>query len=267
MMKIRKRNVFRLIWFSLVTVFFIWQWSTYQSRDLPEDLLKDNDQVQVREDQDKITFRSKHSSGQNQIIFFQGGLTDPLAYAPLCRQISENGYTCHLIKMNWRMPQWDYLKITNIFDLENGNYVLGGHSQGAKMASQFVYENPDLLKGLFLIGTSHPRDFDLSHLTIPTIKLFAELDGLASVEEVMENRAKLPKNTLLKEVKGGNHSQFGYLGTLLTDESPKISLEDQQEMTFRYLLEFFNSLSVPVSLNSELFQMEEIKESTKKVTP
>ena len=42
------------------------------------------------------------------------------------------------------------------------------------------------------MGTSHPRDIDLSLQNIPTIKLYAEHDGLASVEEVMENKNKLP---------------------------------------------------------------------------
>ncbi len=137
------------------------------------------------------------------------------------------------------MPQWDYKKITKLFDLKNGDYILGGHSQGAKMASQFVYENPNLIKGLFLLGTSHPRDFDLSKRTIPIIKLYAEFDGLASVQEVMENKSKLPKSAILKEIKGGNHSQFGYLGKLLTDDSPKINLKKQQAITLDYLIEFF----------------------------
>ncbi len=140
------------------------------------------------------------------------------------------------------MPQWDYLKINKMFDLKNGNYIIGGHSQGAKIASQFVYENPNLMNGLFLLGTSHPRDFDLSNRTLPTIKLYAEFDGLASIPEVMENKAKLPKNTDLIEVVGGNHSQFGYLGKLLTDENPEISLAEQQGFTLKSLTDFFKNI-------------------------
>ncbi len=238
-MKIKKRNIFRLIWFSLVVIFFIWQWTTYQSRNLPENTFENDSKVTIEISNDKISFISNSSSYKNQIIFFQGGLTDPNAYAPLCRKIAENGFTCHLIQMDWRMPQWDYKKITKLFDLKNGDYILGGHSQGAKMASQFVYENPNLIKGLFLLGTSHPRDFDLSKRTIPIIKLYAEFDGLASVQEVMENKSKLPKSAILKEIKGGNHSQFGYLGKLLTDDSPKINLKKQQAITLDYLIEFF----------------------------
>ena len=241
-MKITKRNIFRLIWFSLVAIFFIWQWTTYQSRNLPEDTFKNDNKVSVEKSSDEITFLATNSKNQNEIIFFQGGLTDPKAYAPLCREIAKNGFTCHLIKMDWRMPQWDYEKIETMFDLKNGKYIIGGHSQGAKMASQFVYENPDLLKGLFLLGTSHPRDFDLSNRILPTIKLYGELDGLASVSEVMENKNKLPKNTDLIEIKGGNHSQFGYLGKLLTDETAEIDLTEQQRLTAEKLIEFFNKI-------------------------
>ncbi|WP_435623586.1 alpha/beta family hydrolase [Flagellimonas sp.] len=243
-MKISKRNVFRLCWFSLITVFFIWQWMAYQSRDLPEDTFKNDTRVSIEKSSDKITFIANSPKSKNEILFFQGGMTDPKAYAPLCRQIANNGYTCHLIKMNWRMPQWNYKKIAAIFELENGNYIIGGHSQGAKMASQFVYENPDLMKGLFLIGTSHPRDFDLSKRTIPTLKIYGELDGLASVSEVLENKDKLPKNSSLTVIKGGNHSQFGYLGKLLTDENAKIDLAEQQERTLKELIRFFNKIGI-----------------------
>ncbi len=145
----KTRNIFRLIWFSLVTIFFIWQWTTFQSRNLPADTFKNNQEISVEKSSDKITFLSKHSKNKNEIIFFQGGLTDPKAYAPLCRKIAKNGFTCHLIKMNWRMPIWDYKKIETMFDLKTGKYIISGHSQGAKMAAQFVYENPDLMKGLF----------------------------------------------------------------------------------------------------------------------
>jgi len=241
-MKIKKRNIFRLIWFSLVTMFFIWQWTTYQSRNLPENTFKNDNEITIIELKDEITFLANNSKNKNEIIFFQGGMTDPKAYAPLCRKIAKKGFTCHLIKMDWRMPKWDYQKIGKLFDLKKGTYIIGGHSQGAKMASQFVYENPGLMKGLFLLGTSHPRDFDLAQRILPTIKIYGELDGLASVSEVMENKNKLPKNTTFVEIKGGNHSQFGYLGNLLTDETAEIDLSEQQRLTEEALIEFFNKI-------------------------
>ena len=238
-----KRKIFRTIWFSLVILFFIWNWSTFQSHNLPENTFLNSELVSVIETEDQISFKSNTTDSQLEVIFFQGGLTDPKAYAPLCRKIAENGYTCHLIKMDWRLPQYNYQKISSLFNLNEGNFVIGGHSQGGKMAAQFVYENPKIFKGLFLMGTSHPRDINLSAQNIPCIKLYAENDGLASVEEVMENKNKLPKDTKLILIKGGNHSQFGYLGKLLMDSSSDISLEEQQNQTYNNLIAFIDSIN------------------------
>lgn len=238
-----KRKIFRTVWFSLVSMFFIWNWNTFQSHNLPQKTFSDTENVSITETDDYITFKSKSANSKFEVIFLQGGLTDPKAYAPFCKRLAETGFTCHLIKMDWRLPQYDYQKVYELFDLNRGNFVIGGHSQGGKIAAQFVYENPKVLEGLFLMGTSHPRDIDLSNLTIPCIKLYAENDGLASVREVMENKMKLPKNTELVLIKGGNHSQFGYLGQLLMDSSPIISLDEQQNLSFEYLLKFMTEIN------------------------
>ncbi|HMQ07345.1 MAG TPA: alpha/beta hydrolase [Saprospiraceae bacterium] len=238
-----KRNIFRIAWFSLVGILFIWNWWTFQSRNLPKDTFDSNSKITVSQDEDKITFSPVNSDKKFEVIFFQGGMTDPKAYAPLCRRIAENGYSCHLIKMDWRLPQFDYQKISKLFDINSGQYIIGGHSQGGKMAAQFVYENQNPMKGLFLLGTSHPRDIDLSNLTIPTIKLYAENDGLASIGEIMENQNRLPKDSKLMIIKGGNHSQFGYLGQLFLDNKAQISLEEQQQMTLEHLTSFLNEIN------------------------
>jgi hypothetical protein len=46
----------------------------------------------------------------------------------------------------------------------------------------------------------------------------------------------------LTEIKGGNHSQFGYLGKLLTDENAEIDLAEQQRLTVGKLSAFFISI-------------------------
>jgi hypothetical protein len=236
------KKIFRTVWFSLVLFFFIWNWTTFQSRNIPENTFSDSDIVSVIETDDQITFKSDTTKHNIEIIFFQGGLADPKAYAPLCRKFAESGFTCHLIKMDWRLPQYDYEKISDLFDLQRGDYLIGGHSQGAKMAAQFVFEYPGLMKGLFLIGTSHPRDINLSGDSIPCVKLYAENDGLASVDEVMANESRLPAGAELFLIKGGNHSQFGYLGKLLMDNAAGISLEEQQQQTFDVVIDFMNSI-------------------------
>jgi Alpha/beta hydrolase family len=233
-----KRKIFRIVWFGAAFIFVAWNAYTLQSRGLPSDTFLSDDRVEVLQTDNEFLFRSKTPKSSLEIIFFQGGLADPKAYAPLCRRLAQGGYTCHLIRMDYRLPVKNYHKISALFDLKSGQYVIGGHSQGAKMAAQFVYENPGLMKGLFLMGTSHPRDMDLSSQSIPTIKFYAENDGLASADEVMQNKGKLPQGTELIFIRGGNHSQFGYLGGLLTDGAATISLTEQQDLVFNDLLRF-----------------------------
>lgn len=239
----KKHKTFRVIWLTFVFVFVVWQAYSYQARGLPKHVFTRSERIEVQEDIEKISFISAIDSIETEVIFFQGGLVDPEAYAPLCRGIAEAGFSCHIVKMDWRMPAWGYEQIKNIFDLDAGNFVLAGHSQGGKVAAQFVYENTGLMKGLILLGTSHPRDVNLSKATIPTLKLYAEHDGLASVSEVLENQPLLPHNTSLVMIEGGNHSQFGYMGHLLLDSSAEISVEAQHKQILQNIILFLNSLS------------------------
>ena len=236
------RKIIKTVWFSAGLLFIFWNWGTFQSRDLPEGTFSNSADIAVTETSDQIIFQSLTEQSDLQIIFLQGGLTDPKAYGPLCRRLAEKGYTCHLFKMNWRFPEYDYQKVNELLDLPTGNFVIGGHSQGGKMAAQLVYERRGVFKGLFLLGTSHPRDIDLSDDSIPCIKLYAENDGLASVEEVLENRSKLPKGTDLVLIEGGNHSQFGYLGKLFMDGTASISTAEQQRETTDQLLIFLDQI-------------------------
>lgn len=247
MRKWSKRKIFKTIWFSLAIAFVVWNWTTFQSRGLPESTFEESDLVLVSETSDEIIFHSKNPAGVIEIIFFQGGLVDPKAYAPMFRSLAESGYTCHIIKMSWRLPVNDYQKVVDMFNLSEKNFVIGGHSQGAKMAAQLVFEKPDVFKGLFLMGTSHPRDIDLSNSKILCLKLYAENDGLASVEEVLENKRHLPKKTDLIMIEGGNHSQFGYIGKLFMDSTADISLETQQNESIRHIQYFLGKVNKGMS--------------------
>lgn len=243
MKRLSLRNWIRVIWFSLVTIFMIWEWQSYQAKDVTSDLKQAKASVVVQLEEAKISFFNSQDKSI-EVLFFPGGLVDPEAYIPLARILAENGYNTHIIKMPWRMSTKGYNQIKHLFDLNNKDktYILGGHSQGAKMAAQFVFENENQIDALFLLGTSHPRDIDLSDLDIPCLKLYAEYDGLASVEEVLANKNKLPSGSQLIEVEGGNHAQFAYMGHLLLDGKATISKERQLKLTSEYLLDFFKDL-------------------------
>jgi hypothetical protein len=235
------RKILRTAWITFGVGFLLWNTLTFQSWNLPDDTFVNADGVTVEQSSDKISFWAPEGTGRPEIIFLQGGMTDPKAYAPLCRELAKAGFTSHVVKSNWRVPRWDKDKAMKLFDVKNGNYIIAGHSQGATIAAQLVYENPGMFKGLMLMGTSHPRDIDLSQQNIPCIKLYAQHDGLASVGEVMQNKDKLPAGCSMVMIEGGNHSQFGYLGRLLMDDDATISREDQQRETVGYLVAFLKN--------------------------
>ena len=92
------------------------------------------------------------------LIFYPGGKVQETAYLPLLEQLRQNGLTCVLVRMPFR------LAVFNI-DAANGVYAqfpaisrwyLAGHSLGGAMASSYVEKNSDRLAGLILLG-AYPR--------------------------------------------------------------------------------------------------------------
>ena len=95
------------------------------------------------------------------------------------------------------------------------------------LAQVAALEDPWPAAGAVLLGTSHPRDVDLSRYKHPVTKIFATRDGLASVDKVEANRHLLPPSTRWVKIEGGNHSQFGWYGFQPGDRFATISRDAQ----------------------------------------
>ena len=144
--------------------------------------------------------------------------------------------------MPWRLAKNGYKKPIDLKLLEDTTkqYILAGHSQGAKMAAQFVYENPTLINKLILIATTHPRDIDLANLNIPIMKIYGSKDGVADIHDIDKNKTKLPSTTKYVLIEGANHAQFGYYGFQLGDNKADITREKQLQTTLENILFFIN---------------------------
>jgi pimeloyl-ACP methyl ester carboxylesterase len=110
-------------------------------------------------------------------------------------------------------------------------WAVGGHSHGGVIASRFAAEYPRELQSLILIGTSHPRDTDLSSLDRPVTKIFGTRDGVASESKIRANAHLLPASTSWVRIEGGNHSQFGWYWFQLGDHAATITRAAQQAAT------------------------------------
>ena len=238
----QKIKIFGLIWMIVGLCVLIWIGNSFQSKGLDNTILQNNSSVLVENTDDFISFTPKKSY-QKVFIFYPGALVAPEAYAPLCKKIADNGYKSIIIKMPWRLPSYGYKKPKEMgfFKDTTKQYILAGHSKGGMMAARFVYENPTLIDKLILLGTTQPRDFDLSKSSIPIMKIYGSNDGVADTTSINLNKPKLPATTKYILLEGANHSQFGCYGSQLGDNKATISREQQQQIILNTILSFIKS--------------------------
>jgi triacylglycerol esterase/lipase EstA (alpha/beta hydrolase family) len=235
------RKVFRLTWAILGLLFVSWLVYSYQAHGVSDDLLKSGKTVAVDDSTHYYRFTPAQPFKQ-VLIFYPGAMVDAKAYVPLCRQLAQHNVMVYLIKMPWRLASKGYRKPIELRLLADKahEYILVGHSQGAKMAAQFVYENPGTINKLVLIGSTHPRDISLADAAIPVLKIYGSKDGVADPQAVLQNRGKLPKTSRFVKIEGANHSQFGYYGFQFGDQSATITREQQQAATLKSILSFID---------------------------
>ncbi len=241
----RYRKLFFRLWLVLAAGFVLYLYLCYRASGFDSAVLRSDARVFVTHGDDVITFAPAHDAKRASLIFIPGAMVETTAYAPLARAVAEHGYTVILLKLPLRMASTESQqqavasRITAIIASGNSSmrWVVSGHSAGGVVACRVARDHHDLLAGLVLIGTSHPRDFDLSGLTIDVTKVSATNDGLASPVQVQANAAKLPIRTRWVTIDGGNHSQFGYYGFQLGDHRATISRSAQQAATTEAILD------------------------------
>ena len=229
----------KTIWVSAGVLFTLWLLYSMQAHNVDESLLRSDDQVSYENKEDYYSYTPTVNYNE-VLVFYPGALVQTKAYLPLCREIAKNNIKVFLIKMPWRQATIGYNKPKdlNILNDTSKTYILAGHSQGGKMAAQFVYENPSLMDKLILIGTTHPRDISLADNKIPILKIYGSKDGIADEESIIENKSKLPEHSKFVRIDGGNHSQFGYYGFQLGDNGADIGRKQQHSETLKSIIEF-----------------------------
>lgn len=221
----------------------LWLLNSYRTQGVPRALLVSDAKVTVESSREALGFlpRSAVSSG---LLFIVGAGVAAEAYAPLLRPIAEQGHPVFIVRLPYSIAPLERHKRTS---MERGRaileshekvarWVLAGHSLGGALACRMVAAGAGKVSAVVLIGTSHPKTFDLSHSRLAFTKVYASSDGVATVAMIEATRSLLPPNTHWIAIEGGNHSQFAHYGHQLFDGSPTITREQQQEKTRLALL-------------------------------
>jgi CubicO group peptidase (beta-lactamase class C family) len=222
----------------------LWVANTMRTRGVPDSILQSTAAVRVAETGTTLEFIPARRRNDSALLFFCGGGVTAQAYAPLLRPVAEAGFPVFIVKLPYRFAPWESHKVGAIVRAKEamakhrdvGRWVVGGHSLGAALAARLTQSGPAAVAAMVLVGTTHPRDSDLSWLTIPVTKVYGSNDGVAPPERMFRNRHLLPSHTRWVEVAGGNHSQFGHYGWQLLDGRAAISREEQQALTRAALL-------------------------------
>jgi pimeloyl-ACP methyl ester carboxylesterase len=223
----------------------LWLANSMRARGVNAALLQNDAAVAVEDGPTTLAFVPVASTNRTALIFVCGSGVPAQAYAPMLRPIAQAGHAVFIVKLPYRFAPMEANKQEAIDRARRviaahpqfSRWVISGHSLGGALACRLVRADPKAFAALVLVGTTHPRQDDLSFLMMPVTKVYGSNDGVAPPDRMFANRRLLPKNTRWVEIKGGNHSQFGHYGHQLFDGSATTSREAQQAATRSALVE------------------------------
>ncbi|OON97591.1 MAG: hypothetical protein ATN31_08060 [Candidatus Epulonipiscioides saccharophilum] len=182
------------------------------------------------------------------LIIYPGALVEPEAYSYYASELATAGYLVTTLKVNLNLSIFDSNKAGEVMsEFPNiERWYLVGHSMGGVSAAMFTknnYKDKDI-EGLILLASYTNKNNDLSQIAdLSVLSIYAELDGLATIEDILSNKKYLPQNTTFHLIKGGNHAQFGLYGDQSGDLPAILSPIDQQNEIIKTTLKFLNSNS------------------------
>lgn len=212
---------------------------SYDYKEIAKQSLISDEKVMVS-NEDYIVFQPKDNDKEVGFIFYPGAKVKPESYAPLCKKISEEGYTVVIVPMPLNFAIFDSDKGKNVIEKfpEIETWAIGGHSLGGVMACKYAMEEPKI-KAIALYA-SYPQGEELKDSDKKVVTIWGNNDGVADLDKV--KGAALPKDTTYVEINGGNHAQFGDYGDQKSDNKAEISEDEQIDIAVKATIDLLNSL-------------------------
>ena len=241
------KKTLKIIVTTLVTViviafagFYIWSQLTFKAS---EDLSEYVDMDYIKQEENWLVFEPENQATTG-IILYPGAKVEPEAYSYYAEQLADASYAVYIPRVNFNFAIFDInqaeLIMKEFTNIEN--WIVGGHSLGGVAAASFAYDNMDAVDGLLFLA-SYPSDSnDFSETKLPILSLYAENDGLTTVEKIEDTKGLLSSETTLYEIKGGNHAQFGMYGEQKGDGEATISVKEQQEIMAEQTTKWLNDI-------------------------
>ena len=180
-----------------------------------------------------LVFKPINTNCTTGFIFYPGGRINYIAYAPYAHEIAAQGYLVIIVQMPLNLAVFGINQANDVISSYPNvtSWAIGGHSLGGSMAAQYIQDNPGKVEGLALWASYPPSGVDLSKSEIAVTSIHGSNDGLVSPQQITDSLRQLPLCTVMVEIEGGNHAQFGWYGTQSGDNRATISHQEQQDKT------------------------------------
>lgn len=222
---------------------FIWSATgTYPARSVALSALQSTGNVTVTQEK-WITFRPQEETGVG-LIFYPGGLVEPAAYAPVLKQIAQEGTLVVITPMPLNLAIFNTGAAQSVMEAypEISSWVLAGHSLGGAAAAIYAESNSPKLAGLVLWDSYPPDSSDLSDNDLAVLSIYGTTDGVPNTDGFDSKRSLLPSGTEFVAIEGASHAQFGDYGPQKGDVEPSLSLAEQHQRVAQIMLDFISHL-------------------------
>ncbi|MGE6345726.1 alpha/beta hydrolase [Bacillus mycoides] len=210
--------------------FFVWSQFTYKPTKEALSLVDD------KKDEDNIVFGQKDA--KVGIIFYQGAKVEAEAYSYLGEALAKDGHFVVMPKLPLNLAILGINVVDSVIEKypEVQKWYVAGHSMGGAMISKYAFQHEDKVDGIIFLG-SYPAE-DFSTKSLPMLSIYGEVDALATVEKIENNKKLMSKNATMHMIKGGNHANFGMYGEQKGDNASIITPKAQQDETVKVIEEW-----------------------------
>ena len=238
-----------LIYITFAMVFFLigsytYVMNYYKAEEETSAVFNDNKKnLDITYEDKYIRISSAAPKGNTGFIFYPGGKVEEEAYLNFMKKIAYNGYDVFLIKMPLRLAVLDQNRADEVIrdNPDITNWVMGGHSLGGTMAASYA-ENNEEINGLILYGAYPSKGTDLSKKDIKVLSIWGSNDEVVDIDKIKNSKKLLPDNSVIHELKGGNHSGFGNYGLQKGDGKATIDKNKQQDISVEYTISLIDSI-------------------------
>ena len=218
----------------LFALFFFYTENYYHADRTAVMMLRTDEYAAVTSSQTGLLFDGPGE--EDLLIFYPGAKVQETSYAPLLRQIAEEGMDVFLVRMPARLAFFGSNKADEALQetADYANVYIGGHSLGGAMAANYAAEHTESLDGVILLAAYSTKPLPDS---LPVLSVYGTEDGVLNRANYEKNLANVPN---LQEVviEGGNHAQFGSYGEQRGDGEASIDPGMQWNETAEAILEF-----------------------------